>query len=114
MQMIKGEAVQLKIRVYSGVDSFNRPVYSDGYATIENVLVGEATSDEVVSEYSISGKHISYMLGIPKGDEHTWHDTEVVIRGDKFRTIGLPVKMTAGNMPNWWAWDQKIKVERYE
>jgi hypothetical protein len=50
-------------------------------------------------------------LGIPKGDDHDWNDTEVFIWGEKFRTIGFPETGIQENIPL--RWGQNVKVERY-
>ena len=60
----------------------------------------------------LSGKRIAWVLGIPKDDNNTWHDTSVIIRGERYRTIGYPVFGTPENMPMWWK--GYVKVERYD
>ena len=74
-------------------------------------LVGQPTTDEVTSTIALYGKTIAYSVGIPKGDTHDWTDAEVVIFGDRYRTIGYPQTGIQANIPL--RWGQTIKVERY-
>lgn len=110
-QMIKGITVKLKIKNQIGTDDFNQPVFEEDFVSVDNVLVGQPTSDEIVNELNLSGKRIAYTLGIPKGDNHIWHDTEVEIWGEKFRTIGYPVRGIEELIPL--DWGMNVKVERY-
>jgi len=112
--MIKGETVTLISKVSSGEDDFGQPVYTEGQIAVNNVLVGSPSSEDVINELNISGKHIEFSLAIPKGDTNTWENTSVLIRGKRYRTIGLPVSYTEHNMPSYFAWNKIIKVERYE
>lgn len=113
--MIKGVTVQLKVKTQTGTDGFGAPVYSATWEDVENVLVGEPSTDEVVNTTTIYGKHLAYMLAIPKGDTHDWSDTEVILPAPfsgRFRTIGLPIMGIEANIPL--AWNAKVRLERYE
>lgn len=109
---IKGIPVKLSVRTQKGIDDFNRPIYETSQEVVENVLVGEPSTEDVVNELNLSGKRIAYTLAIPKGDTHVWEDTEVEFFGRKFRTIGLPTEGIEENLPL--SWNKKVKVERYE
>lgn len=109
---IKGIPVKLSVRTQTGIDDFNRPTYEVSQEVVENVLVGEPSSDDVISELNLSGRRIAYTLAIPKGDTHVWENTEVEFFGRKFRTIGLPTEGIEENLPL--SWNKKVKVERYE
>lgn len=109
--MIKGISVKLKVQMQAGVDGFGRPTYEDSWELVDNVLVGEPSSDDVISELNLSGKRIAYTLAIPKGDTHFWENTEVEFFGRKFRTIGIPIEGIEENLPL--SWNKKVKVERY-
>lgn len=109
--MIKGISVKLKVQTQTGVDGFGRPNYEDSWELVDNVLVGEPSSDDVISELNLSGKRIAYTLAIPKGDTHAWEDTEVEFFGRKFCTIGFPIEGIEENLPL--SWNKKVKVERY-
>lgn len=74
-------------------------LYTNGfYEKIENVLVGEPSSAGT-----------SYMIAIPKGDNHEWEDKIIKIFGRKFRTIGLAEQGIEENIPL--LWHKKIKAE---
>ena len=109
--MIKGMTVKLLVKTQIGIDPFNKPVYSERWIDVENVLVGQPTTDEIESERIISGKIVSYVLGIPKGDTHNWVDTEVEVFGQNFRTIGFPTQGIEANIPL--KWNKKVRVEAY-
>lgn len=111
MAAIKGITVRLKTRVQTSTDEFKRPVYEEEFVDVENVLVGVPSSEDVINELNLSGKRITYTLGIPKGDTHNWVDTEVEIWGELYRTIGYPTQGIDENIPL--SWNKKVQVERY-
>ena len=96
----------------SGVDGFGRPTYSMVAVNVDNVLVGEPSSEDITDTLNLTGKHLAYTLAIPKGDTHTWTDREVRFFNEKFRTIGSPTQGIEANIPL--SWNKKVKVERYE
>lgn len=110
-QMLKGTSVLLIVRTQTGTDAANRPVYSDSTVTVDNVLIGQPETDEVVNELNLSGKRIAYVLAIPKGDTHDWTDTFVSFWGMRFRTIGIPTQGIEENLPL--SWNKKVRVEYY-
>ena len=112
MQLLHGTAVQLGVKTQTGEDSFGAPVYDTEYVTVENVLVGQPTADEITSGLALSGKTTEFMLGIPKGDTHEWEDTEVIIFGQKYRTVGGVIQGIEENVPG--PWHKKVRVVRYE
>ena len=110
--MIKGISVKLSVKTQTGIDDFNRPTYEVSQEVVENVLVGEPSAEDVVNEINLSGKRIAYVLAIPKGDTHTWENTEVEFWGMTFKTVGIPTQGIDDNIPL--QWNKKVKVERYE
>ena len=112
MQLIRGTAVQLGIKTKTGEDSFGAPVYTTEFVTVDNVLVGQPTADEITSGLALSGKTTEFMLGIPKGDTHIWEDTTVKIFGKTYRTVGAVIRGIEENVPG--PWHFKIRVVRYE
>lgn len=110
-QRLKGETVKLITKKQTGTDPFGKPVYKETELTVSNVLVGSPEAQDITDEINLTGKRIAYVLGIPKGDANQWYDTDVIIRGERFRTIGKPVYGTPENMPMWWG--GKVSVERY-
>ena len=109
---MRGITVTLHNRVQTGTDAFNRPIYEESTTTVNNVLIGEPTTEEVVNELNLSGKRLAYTLAIPKGDEHEWKDAVVEFFGERFRTFGTPTQGIDHLIPL--QWNMKVKVERYE
>lgn len=109
--MLKGITVTLHVKEKTGEDAFGHPKYEDSTVEVENVLVGQPSSDDIVAANQL-GKHISYTLGIPKGDTHSWENTEVEFWGRKWRTVGIPVRGIDGLVPL--SWGQNVMVEVYE
>jgi len=109
---IKGQTVKLYTMTKTGVDDFNQPVYSEASVDVDNVLIEPADNSAIVDEMQISGKHLSYVLHIPKGDTHTWKDTKVEFYGAVWRTFGDCLIYDEALTPL--DWNKKVKVERYD
>ena len=109
---MKGITVTLWERTQTGTDAFNDPVFALTSTTVDNVLVGQPTTDEVTSSTDLYGKKIEYMLGIPKGDTHDWTDTAVEFFGRTYRTFGDVIEGIEANVPT--PWHKKVRVCRYE
>ena len=106
---MKGITVTLTQLIENGVDAFNCPVYTETTVAVDDVLVSPLTDDEVVETLNLTGKKAKYQLGIPKGDTHDWTNTFVEFFGERFRTIGHPVKGIDDLIPL--RWNMKVKVE---
>lgn len=109
---MKGVTVILYEKTQTGVDALNNPTFTTAPVSVDNVLVGEPTTDDVTSSISLYGKRIVYMLGLPKGDAHDWTDTTVEIFGETFRTFGDVIQGIEANVPT--PWHKKVRVERCE
>lgn len=112
MELLKGITIKLYERTPVDIDDFNRPIYAETATDIPNVLIGEPTSEDIISELNLSGKRIAYTLAIPKGDNHEWKNATVEFYGKKWKTIGLPTEGIETMIPL--SWNKKIKVEAYE
>lgn len=110
--MIHGIPVVLTEKVINGADDFGNPVYTEIETTVENVIVGEPTADDITSAVNLYGKKATYVLGIPKGDNHNWEDTKVEFFGHTWKTFGFLIKGIDDLVPL--EWNGKIMVERYE
>lgn len=108
---IVGSTVILYEKTQSGVDGFNNPIYTESPVEVENVLIGEPTTDDITDSVNLYGKKIAYMLGIPKGDLHHWEDSTVEFFGQKYKTFGFAIEGIEANIPL--AWHKKVRVERY-
>lgn len=109
---MKGATVTLHVRTQAGMDAFNNPVYSDSTVQVEDVLIGQPTTEEITSSIDLYGKRIEYMLGVPKGDTHNWEDTIVEFFGERYRTFGFTVQGIEANVPT--RWHKKVRVARVE
>lgn len=108
---MKGTTVQLVVKTQTGTDPIGVPVYTEELVNVDDCLVGQPTTNDVNNTISLYGKKIEYVIGIPKGDTHNWVDAEVIIWGERFRTIGYPQTGIQENIPL--RWGQNVRVERY-
>lgn len=112
---LHGITIQLLVKTQTGTDGFNRPVYEETPVQVENVLVGQPSSNEVTEIQNLTGKHIVYWLGIPKGDTHDWENARILLpapfagtyRSVAFAQTGIQDLIPLG-------WGKNIAVERYE
>lgn len=93
-------------------DAFNDATVTYTAATVDNVLVGQPTTDEITSGIDLYGKKAEYMLGIPKGDAHNWEDAEVEFFGRRWKAFGMVIQGIEDNVPT--PWHKKVRVARYE
>lgn len=108
---MQGVTITLYNRTQTGTDEFNAPIYTETAEQVENVLIGEPSTDDITDTLTLYGKRLAYTLGIPKGDTHTWTNRTVEFFGEKFRTIGEPTMGIEHLIPL--SWNKKVKVERY-
>ncbi len=109
---IHGIPIELAVKTQTGTDGFNRPIYGTTWVAVDNVLIGQPTTEEITDELNLSGKRLDYLLGIPKGDTHDWEDTQVRFWGQIYETIGAPTQGIESMIPL--SWNKKVKVMRYE
>lgn len=109
--MIKGMTVQYIVQNQIGTDPFGAPIYSETAEDVNDVLVGQPTTDDVTTTVSLYDKRVELVLGIPRTDTHEWVDAVVQIRGERYRTIGYPMRGVDENVPL--RWNRNVKVERY-
>ena len=108
---MKGMTVQLVVGTVTSYDPFGNPIEKEELVDVADVLVGQPSTDDVTNTIQLYGKHIAYVLGIPKGDTHNWTDTKVYIWGKPYRTIGFPQTGIQSNIPL--RWGSNVRVERY-
>lgn len=109
--MIKGMTVQIAIKYQIGTDPFGNPIMEERLEDVDDVLVGQPTTDDVTTSVSMYGKRCEFKLGIPRTDTHEWVDTDVIIFGERYRTQGYPERGIDANIPL--RWNRNVKVERY-
>ena len=111
-----GTTVTLYTQSQTGTDAFGVPVMKETAVTVDNVLVGEPTSDDIATSTALYQKVIRYMLGIPKGDANDWMDKKVEWT-DAYgithtcRTFGFPITGIEENVPT--PWHMKVRCEDY-
>ena len=109
---ITGIPVILIDRKVTDTDPFGTPIYGDVEVTVDNVLVAPTSSDDVVTQLSLTGRKAVYTLAIPKGDTNDWEGKEVKFFGERWRVFGIPTQGIDDLIPL--SWNKKVMVERYE
>ncbi len=107
-----GVSIILYNKTEVGTDDFGKPIYTETPVTVENVLIGEPSTEDIINEMNLTGKRLAYTLAIPKGDTHEWRDRTVEFWGERFRTFGMPTQGIEHLIPL--DWNKKVKVEVYE
>lgn len=97
-------------------DEFGVPVFTEVPITVEDVIVGEPTTEDITISTEMYQKTIRYMLGIPKGDTNDWMDKKVSWT-DAYgvthicKTFGFPITGIEANIPT--RWHMKVRCEDY-
>ena len=112
MGKIKGITVVLYEKARTGTDPFNKPIYSETPVSVDNVLVGEPTTNEITDSISLYGRKAQYTLAIPKGDTHNWENAKIKFFGQTWQSFGIPVQGIEENIPL--SWNKKVWLARYE
>lgn len=112
MSKIKTTSVYLLDKTQVDTDDFGRPVYAPTQKEVSGVLVGEPSTDEINETLQVHGKRLAYVIALPKGDTHDWIDKDVIVFGQKLRTVGEPTQGIEANIPL--DWNKKVKVVVYE
>ena len=107
---LKGTTVTIYERTELGRDELNRPVYEETPVEVENVLIGNPDEQEIIDVLNLTGRKVTYVLGIPKGDTHDWANRKVTFFGKEFQTIGEPTEGLEGMIPL--EWNRKVRCER--
>lgn len=113
---MRGLTVTLYETTTAGYDPFGTPILTETPVTVNDVLVGEPTTDDITTSIALYQKQIRYMLGIPKGDTHDWVDKKVEWT-DAYGithtciTVGYPITGVEANIPT--RWHMKVRVADY-
>lgn len=118
MARLSGISVILYEKIQIGVDKIGNPIYEENPVEVENVLVGEPSSDDIISSTQLYGKTIRYMLGIPKGDTHDWTNCKVSWTDaygitHTVKTFGYPITGIEANFPVQLPWHMKVRCEKF-
>lgn len=113
--LIHGIDVVLYTKTQSGEDDFGAPIYTETEETVENVLVGSPTEEEILSDVNLYGRRAQYILGIPKGDTHDWENVKVSFElgGETItcKTFGMPIMGIEDLIPL--DWNKKVRCEHF-
>ena len=107
---MRGISVNLIERTASGTDSLGNQTWTETPVTVDNVLVGQPSAEEIVTTTQIYGKRLEYWIGIPKGDTHAWENAAVEFFGLRFETFGPLERGIDHLVPT--AWNAKIRCMR--
>ena len=107
---MKGIAITLKKKTKTGTDAFGQDIYTETDVQVNDVLVGEQSSEDIQTAIVIYGKKIAYTLAIPKGDTNDWYKAKVVLWGETFNVIGDATMGIEENIPL--RWNKKVHLER--
>ena len=99
--MIKGIPVVLLQKIKVDEDPFGQAIYREREIIVENVITSQ----------NLTGKKAVYTLAIPKGDQNSWEDNNVVFLGRKWHVLGFAIEGIDENIPL--DWNKKVMVERY-
>lgn len=118
MARIKGITVILYEETITGYDPLGNPITEEMPVEVDNVLVGEPSTDDIATSVGLYGKQISYMLAIPKGDTHDWTNkrvewTDAYGNVHKVQTFGFPITGIEANIPSQLPWHMKVRCEAY-
>lgn len=118
MARLQGITVTLYELEQTGTDDCGAPIYEENPVSVDNVLVGEPTTDDITTSVSLFGKKITYILGIPKGDTHDWMDkkvswTDAYGLTHTVKTFGYPITGIEENIPPQLPWHMKVRCEAY-
>lgn len=109
---LKGITVTLYERTEAGKDSLGNPIWTETPTEVENVLIGEPSTEEQESSINLYGKKLEYVLGVPKGDSHSWENARIDFFGQSFRAFGGVTQGIEAMIPL--EWNKKVRVARYD
>lgn len=111
MSRLKGKTIILINKIKIGEDPFGNSIFADKEIKVDNVLIGQPTTEDITNSLSLYGKKIEYTLAIPKGDENIWENQEVIFFNKKYKVFGGVIEGIEEMIPL--SWHKKVMVERY-
>ena len=100
MAMIKGIPVVLLQKIKVDEDPFGQAIYREREIIVENVLVSPSSANDIITSQNLTGKKAVYTLAIPKGDQNSWEDNNVVFLGRKWHVLGFAIEGIDENRKN--------------
>jgi hypothetical protein len=110
--MLKGMPIIYFKKTETGKDDFNRTIYEEVEEVVEDVLIYPNGTNDIPTATDLTGKKVTYILAIPKGDEHDWENAKVSFFGHIWKTYGFPIEGIESMLPL--RWNKKVMVELYE
>lgn len=108
----KGETVVLLKKSQSSTDPFGNPVNDEERIEVENVLINQTSSTEILGTTDLTTSKMTYTLAIPKNDTNDWQNQRVEFWGKTWSVVGIPLKGMDEYTPL--DWNKKVIVEIYE
>ena len=112
---MKGVTVTLIYKTQTGKDEFGQPVYEEVSISVNDVLIGEPSTEDIQNAITVYVKRIAYTLAIPKGDVNVWYKAKVVLPApwnETFNVIGDAIMGIEENIPL--RWNKKVHIERLD
>lgn len=114
---MRGETVILYEETPNGTLPTGEITYEVTPVEVHDVLIGEPSSEELLSSVDLYGKSLRVILGIPKGDTHDWVNkrvdwTDAYGNTHSFITFGYPITGVEANIPT--RWHMKVRCAQYE
>lgn len=108
---MKTMTVQLIKKTSTETDPFGAPIENEEVIDVPGCLVGQPSAGELTEAMSLYGKKIAYVIGVPKDDTNDWVDTDVIMFGERFKTLGYPTSGIQENIPL--KWGKNVSVCHY-
>ena len=100
--MIAGEDVIVYTPNLTGKDNFNEDTITWNERRVSNVLIGETTTSDVISNNRPHETNMYIDLYFPKTFNGDLRGCEVIVRGKRLKIVGEIIKYTDKNVPlNW-------------
>ena len=110
---MKGITVVLNVETASGTDPFGEATKTVEHINVNDVLVGEPSSDDVTNALALYGAKVAYKLALRKGDTHEWEGNTVTLPAPfegTYHVVGAPTAGIEANIPL--RWNKKVLIER--
>lgn len=112
MGRIKGIKIKLVTKIEKGKDPFGNAIYDEKEIEVDNVLIGQPTTNDITDALNLYGKKAVYTLAIPKGDSNVWENQEVRFFDQRWKVFGKVTQGIEDLIPL--SWNKKVMVESYE
>lgn len=96
-----GETVTVRRHFEVSQDEYGAPVTESEETQVPNVLVAPGARADLGEERP-EGVEINFTLYFPKTYEESLEGTDVEVRGDWYRVVGVPDTFDAGFCPTEW------------